>query len=97
MPSPSINDALSVLPAKINLSRVAFTSLLPDPWPQSDVRKPPPAGGADPSNVTVSRPLRARKGRRGGFSSCRRSGVVKHGFASRLDLDLHPAGFFYKE
>ena len=26
MPSPSINDALSVLPAKINLSRVEFTS-----------------------------------------------------------------------
>ena len=31
MPNPSISDALSVLPAKINFFRVEFTSFLPDP------------------------------------------------------------------
>ena len=47
MPSPSINDALSVLPAKINLFRVEFTSFLPDRWPLLNVRKSPFA--PDPS------------------------------------------------
>ena len=65
MPNPSISDALSVLPAKINLFRVEFTSCLPDPWPLLNVRKSPPAGGVVPSNVTLPALYGLQGGRRG--------------------------------